>query len=505
MGAAGIIGDRNKTRDGGCNIEVKRMQTVYSTYYPMSKVQGKNAFDRHFKRKDSFERPEKRSPYDDASYRPSGSGRNGGRDSGSGMGCICITILLLFLLYPVGLFFLWSRKIRWSGGAKFLLTLVAGAVFCVLLVFALTYKTENLTVKRVQAAVSDAFDWVYEQTGGGIDAVGKWAGDRLNEAKDVALRAWDGMDEDVARLGLEAYSHVGPNIDAVKNRLPRLLLNQFKTWINYQEPVEDIVPIRQATPDRGVSVVGATQASPDAAEPQALPTLSPAETAMPAPTDTPEPTATPTPTPKPVTLPSIKEAAYAPVYFTAGGTYYHETKNCSGMMNAVSHTLGEAKAAGKQTCERCNVTPYSMLDCEHYLWVDGRRNVHTTDECPIFTGERYTLLPFEDVYEGGYVYCPTCGADVCYQYMVQNDEQFSLDGDADQELQALYNYERTITVYYSENSRSYHADTACQRMTNSKYVHTLYQALHVDKKNRCGLCHPITEEEARNAMTATKP
>ncbi|MDO4828897.1 MAG: hypothetical protein Q4B19_05950, partial [Clostridia bacterium] len=149
------------------------MQTVYSTYYPMSKVQGKNAFDRHFKRKDSFERPEKRSPYDDASYRPSGSGRNGGRDSGSGMGYICITILLLFLLYPVGLFFLWSRKIRWSGGAKFLLTLVAGAVFCVLLVFALTYKTENPTVKRVQAAVSDAFDWVYEQTGGGIDAVGK--------------------------------------------------------------------------------------------------------------------------------------------------------------------------------------------------------------------------------------------------------------------------------------------------------------------------------------------
>lgn len=92
MDAAGIIGDRNKTRDGGCNIEVKRMQTVYSTYYPMSKVQGKDAFDRHFKRKDSFERPEKRSPYDDASYRPSGSGRNGGRDSGSGMGYICITI-----------------------------------------------------------------------------------------------------------------------------------------------------------------------------------------------------------------------------------------------------------------------------------------------------------------------------------------------------------------------------------------------------------------------------
>ena len=91
MDAAGIIGDRNKTRDSGCNIEVKRMQTVYSTYYPMSKVQGKNAFGRHFKRKDSFERPEKRSPYDDAFDRPSGSGRNGGRDSGSGMGYICIT------------------------------------------------------------------------------------------------------------------------------------------------------------------------------------------------------------------------------------------------------------------------------------------------------------------------------------------------------------------------------------------------------------------------------
>lgn len=509
MGADGIIGTEAKRSTAVVYREVKRMQTVYSTYYPMSKVQKKNAFDRHSKRKTSFERPKKRSPYDGAPDRPSSSGRNGGRHSDSEIVYICITILLLFLLYPVGLFFLWSRKIRWNGGAKLLLTLAAGAVFCVVLAFGLTYKTENPTITRMQDAASDAFDWVYDKTGGGIDAIGEWAGDRLNEAKDVALRAWDGIDEDAARLGLKAYSYVGTNIDAVKTRLPRLLLNRFKTWVNYQEPAVDAAPVRQATPDRGVSVVGATQGAPDTVEPTALPTLSPVTTPAsansPVPTETPEPTATPTPTPKPVTLPPIKEAAYAPVYFTPGGTYYHETKNCSGMMNAVSHTLEEAKAAGKQTCEKCSVTPYSMLDCEHYLWIDGRRTVHTTDECPSFSGERYTLLPFEDVYEGGYVYCSTCSADVCYQYMVQNDEQFSLNGDAEQALQALYSYERTITVYYSENSRSYHADTDCQRMTDQKYVHTLYQALHVDKKNRCGLCHPITEEEAKNAMEATKP
>ena len=56
-------------------------------------------------------------------------------------------------------------------------------------------------------------------------------------------------------------------------------------------------------------------------------------------------------------------------YFTEGGTYYHTEPNCSGMRNAISHTLTLALASGKKPCPVCypydptsqdSVTRYAM-------------------------------------------------------------------------------------------------------------------------------------------------
>ena len=67
-------------------------------------------------------------------------------------------------------------------------------------------------------------------------------------------------------------------------------------------------------------------------------------------------------------------------------------------------------------------------------------------------------------------------------------------------MKLLYDYEKTITVYYGANSRKYHADQACNMMYDAKYEHTLYEALHIDFKDRCGICNPLTEEQAKTQM-----
>jgi len=235
--------------------------------------------------------------------------------------------------------------------------------------------------------------------------------------------------------------------------------------------------------------------------PNALDWLSATPTPTPMPTPTPTPTATPASTP--VELPEIKDVSEAPVYYTKGSKYYHLTNNCSGMSPAKAdqHTLAEAVTAGKQTCQNCGVVSADLMDYTgNYLWVDSSNTAHTTDVCIEFVTGRYQVLTFEELYNGHYTYCTACRGDVCRQYMLEHG---SLYYDLDSETTLLCDYEKTITVYYGENSRKYHANMECQMMYDSRYIHTLYDALHVDKKERCGLCAPTTEEEAAEQLAET--
>ena len=200
----------------------------------------------------------------------------------------------------------------------------------------------------------------------------------------------------------------------------------------------------------------------------------------------------------PVQLPYIKIVADAPVYFTPGGTYYHLVNNCSGMQNAQSHTLKEAAEAGKKVCEVCGVVSLALLDRtdEDYMWLDGKNVAHTTDICKDFYLGRYRVLPFEDVYNGSYTYCETCQADVCYEYMKQHDVSYIEYDALDPETRMLYDYEKSITVYYWDSSRNYHSDRDCQQMYDDECVHTLYDALHTDKLLPCPACDPYNENDA---------
>ena len=41
-------------------------------------------------------------------------------------------------------------------------------------------------------------------------------------------------------------------------------------------------------------------------------------------------------------------------------------------------------------------------------------------------------------------------------------------------------------------------------MYKDEYKHTLYQALHVDFKDYCTLCNPMTEDEAMSRLAESK-
>lgn len=199
----------------------------------------------------------------------------------------------------------------------------------------------------------------------------------------------------------------------------------------------------------------------------------------------------------PITLPNIKDVSKAEVFYTPNGTFYHSKANCSGMINSTSHTLQEALTQNKKECTSCNVVSFNKMECENYLWIDIKNRAHTTDECPYFEPGPYRVLSFADLYTGSYNYCSECKSDICYAYMLQNNLSYVNDNVImDDKIIALYDFEKGITVYYGQNSRNYHANAECMHMYGDKYIHTLYQALHVDMKQACTLCKPLTENQA---------
>ena len=446
-----------------------------SSYMSSTRTRNTNAY---------FERSQKRSPYS------AGGAASGKSGRGTSLAFTICAIVLLFVLYPVGLILIWNHRVGLSAGAKLALTLLAAVVFCLLLVYIANIETKNPQLMKVQNALNKAFDWIYRFFGSVGKKLGKWTGLSDGGFHTKLKLIWDGTKEGVARAGVDLLSDKTESADYVRKQLPRKLLSAYKSAVGYKEEAAPTPP-----PNVSVSTIVSRQ--------------------------TPEPTATPMPeiTPKPtvaaqstvqvvrrVELPEIRNAAEASVFYNAGGTSYHIKSTCYNMYSSESHTLAEAARDGKIACQNCSVPSTELLSHEEadYLWVDNRNVAHTTDLCVEFTGD-YRLVPFTDVYEGHYTYCPRCKADVCYEYMRQNDAGFNVQYETlTQDELLLYEYEKTITVYYGTNSRSYHSSPDCQQMYDEKYAHSLFEALHKDNKKPCTVCNPYNEADAREYLDSLK-
>ncbi|MBQ4451551.1 MAG: hypothetical protein II912_04185 [Clostridia bacterium] len=428
-----------------------------------------------------FERTNKRSPYVKSGYMEEYEARA----SEGGLGYALLTFVCLAVLYPIGLVMLWSHKLRFSTGLKLLATFASAVIFCMLLVFAANVETDDPRIGSLQNRLNVAFDWIYDHTNDALNNAAAGAGSLADRYAEKAVYVWDGVKVNAAKAGVELLGDKAQSVAQVKQKLPEALLAVFKHYMGYTEPPKQEAPKTQ-NPLAGIVVT--------------TPEPSPAKMLSATPIPTLAPTPEPTPTPVPVTMPEIRDVAEAPVYYTPGGTYYHLTRNCSGMLNASSHTLKEAKDAGKQMCANCGVVPVTMMDRKDkdYLWVDAKNVAHTSDICRDFFQGTYKVIPFEDVYKGHYTYCPKCRADSVFEYMRQKDAAFNVsDGDIDPATRLVYEYEKTVTVYYSQTSRYYHSSQDCQQMYDDKYVHSLFEALHQDGKNPCPVCDPFNEADVR--------
>ncbi len=430
-----------------------------------------------------FERSQKRSSYGEGGHnRSAGSNKHG-----TSLGFTVAAVLLLFLLYPVGLVMIWNHRVGFSAGVKLVLTLLAAVIFCLALVYTANLETNNPQLMKVQNSLNKAFDWVYDVFGSAAKKIGSWNFLKENRLVTGAEEIWEGTKEGVARAGIDLFSDKTESAEFVRKELPRRLLGAYKTAVGYQQ-------------------TAASTPAPTASAQTVVQRETPAPTDTPMPEVTPKPTPAATEAPKKVSLPKIRSASEAGVYYNPGGTSYHIKSTCYNMYSSESHTLAEAAKAGKVACQNCAVPSLELLSHTQtdYLWVDSRNVAHTSDLCVEFMGD-YRIVPFDDVYEGHYTYCPKCKADVCYEYMHQNDARYNVQYDTlTQEEILLYEYEKTITVYYGENSRSYHSTQDCQQMYEEKYVHNLFEALHKDGKKPCSACNPYNEADAREYLDSLK-
>ncbi len=430
-----------------------------------------------------FVRTEKRSPY----LRPDYTQKHSAQAQNN-VGFTCLTLLLLLLVYPLGLILLWNRKNRFSSGVKMLLTLAAAIAFCIMLVFAANVETDNPRIASVQEYVNQGLDWVYEHTNAALTSLGGTAEHVGEEFSGKLSYIWENVGPNAAQAGVKLLGGTAENVREIKQSLPKALLSVMKNYSGYTEPKQSQEP-RTQNPLAGIVLTSPTPAPTRMLAATPVPTMAP----------TPEPT----PTPMPVELPEIRDVAEAPVYYTPGGTYYHLISNCSGMLGASSHTLKEAVEAKKQVCPQCSVVSTAMMERaeKDYLWVDAKNVAHTTDICRDFYKGTYRVIPFDDVYAGHFTYCPKCHADVCFEYMRQHDSAYNVNETTlDPVTKLIYEYEKTVPVYYSKTSRYYHSSQDCQQMYDDKYTHSLYEALHQDGKNPCPECNPFNEGDVREKL-----
>jgi hypothetical protein len=127
------------------------------------------------------------------------------------------TILLLLIAYPVGLVFLWVRKLRWSGVAKLLVSVATGIVFFLLLSFLLTMDTDHSPLQKFQNHARDKLSYVLDATRSAISDKDKIAFNLIeNEprairqgttlALDLAIRHLPEVQKDMKMLAAEGLA-----------------------------------------------------------------------------------------------------------------------------------------------------------------------------------------------------------------------------------------------------------------------------------------------------------
>ncbi len=235
---------------------------------------------------------------------------------------VFFTFLFLLLLYPIGLIFLWVRKIPWKWTTKMGVTLVFAMASVVMISFALTMPLKNVQLQDLQtkgrAALANA----------GTRMAENW------EKSDITPeRVWQNT-QDIAGNSVLAIQN------AVVKGIPALIESTGDVGGNARQIAQHIGNIVKD---------GARELMYKA---NIIPT--PAPTVEPTPEPTSEPTPVPTPVPTVTPTPSPAADARLVAWVVGDEKTYHLDKNCTRILGEpTSTTILDATAANLTPCELC--------------------------------------------------------------------------------------------------------------------------------------------------------
>ena len=351
-----------------------------------------------------------------------------------------LMMLLLLTLWPVGLFLLWRRKLRWGVVTKLLTSVVTLAACIVLIGFALTVQTDNVQYTAVQDSVNTFLDEAADTLLN--------AGDVISEKAELV---YDGMSEMGDALWSVGKTYLADGIDAgvlfaqhAKQEVTALLESisiespEASTEKPSEEADEETAPVEAdesgeenaEAPEASEAPVPAeiTVNADDTTLPIFMPESSPAAQSGKsiaegtlgrsgnltegevAPTVEPTLQVLPTATLEPLTF-TVKSAEAAIVFYNDGGKCYHKTSACASMKTSVEHVLGDTREVSNHRCTICGTPDKSIMDETHVVWTDAENIVHLSDECSAFSG-MWNLIRAAEANEKALTACTECSADL---------------------------------------------------------------------------------------------
>lgn len=240
-------------------------------------------------------RSEKRPSYNNYTQRPRKPKRRRTRYA-----YLILTLLVSILLWPVGLFLIWNRRLRCKAGGKILWSAATLAVFCCLVMALLTVPTNNEQFQRFQDDANDLIATV------GADLEIAW-----QTFSERSSDAWGNMRTVGYSVGNFALNKTADGLEAGV-----ALAENVRGWVGGLFPAAD-----EQAPAGGLEATEAPEETPDAS--------APAQTARPSAT----PAATPTPTPiarlfstaEPSDAPSAAELAVSGLALARAGMNAEES------------------------------------------------------------------------------------------------------------------------------------------------------------------------------------
>ena len=168
---------------------------------------------------------------------------------------LVLTLLVSILLWPVGLFLIWNRRLRCKVGGKILWSAATLAVFCCLVLALLTVPTNNEQFQRFQDDANDLIATV----GADLEIAWQTFSERSGDA-------WDNMRTVGYSVGNFALNKTADGLKAGV-----ALAGNVRDWVGGLFPTED-----EQTPSTGLEATDAPEETPDASAP--VPTVQPSAT-----------------------------------------------------------------------------------------------------------------------------------------------------------------------------------------------------------------------------------